>query len=235
MIEDLNEKKLFKGIGATLAHFGLLIIFQIPFIFLMDKSKLGTSIAYLMPYILTMIVFIAIYIKDLKKDFKDFKKNYKKILTTTFKYWLCGFIIMYISGILINLLPIEKVINQQQNAELFYSYPIVEIIIVCLLAPITEEIVFRLSFKKFSNYKWLYATVTGLLFAFIHVITSLIEVKSAIMLIYLIPYGSLGIAFGLAYHKTDNIYGTIFFHALHNAISILELLLIGGIILWVKK
>lgn len=54
------------------------------------------------------------------------------------------------------------------------------------------------------------------------------------MLVYLIPYSALGIAFAYAYKKTDNIYGVILIHGLHNAISLLEIIILGGL-LWQKK
>lgn len=224
MIKNLNSKKLFKGIGVVLLHFLLLILLQIPFIYLTKNDY----IIYLVPYTITLLVFILLFRKDLINDFKDLKKNLKKIIKESIKYWLIGFAIMYISGMIIAMLPIDNVINQEQNTSLLKIYPIIEILIACIIAPITEEIVFRLSFKKFTDNKWLFAFVTGLLFAAIHVLSSL---RNPIMLIYLIPYGALGVTFGLAYYKTDNIYGTMFVHALHNTISILELLIIGGIIL----
>ena len=227
MKKNLDTLKLVKGIGVVLMHFALIYILQIPFL-LFTENLYATTIP---AYFLTMMFFIILYRKELKEDLKDFKKNHKKILITTLKYWLLGFALMYVSGIIINLLPIDTVVNQQQNSDMLKTYPILEILIACLFAPITEEIVFRMSFKGFTDNKWLYAITTGLIFGFVHILTSLLMYKTPLMLIYLLPYGSLGIVFGFAYFKTDNIYGNMIFHALHNAISILELLLIGGILL----
>lgn len=230
MIKDLNEKKLFKGIGTVLLYFFLSIVYQIPFIFLIEKKNFSEPLAILIVYILLAITFVAIYHKDLKKDLKDFKKNYKKILLTTLKYWLIGFVIMIVCNNLIALLPIKGVENQASNESMFKQAPMIEAIMVILFAPLVEEIVYRLSFKRFTSYKWLFTIVTGLIFAFVHVMTSIGSVRDLIMLIYLIPYGALGCAFGYAYFKNDNIYGTMVFHSLHNLISILELILIGGIL-----
>lgn len=231
MKKNLDIIKLLEGIGIVLLHFVLVYLLQIPFLLFTENIYIVT----LIPYFLTMIFFIYIYRKELKNDIKDFKKNYKKILLTTLKYWIIGFAIMFISAIIINKIPIKDVLNQEENAKMLKVYPIIEILIACLIAPVTEEIVFRVSFKKFTKNKWIYAFTTGLIFGFVHVLSSLLTYKTPLMLIYLIPYGALGVVFGLAYSKTDNIYGTMVFHALHNTISILELLLIGGILLWVKK
>ena len=227
MFNNLDEKKLFKGIGAILLYFFATILLQIPFIFFTENQY----IILLVPYTIVLITFILLYKKDLKKDLKDFKKNYKKILLTTFKYWLIGFIIMIALSFIINLLPIKEVLNQEDNKNLLNTYPLIEIAIAVIIAPIAEEIAFRLSFRKFTKNKWAFALTTGLLFGFIHILSSLIQYGNPLYLIYLLPYGTLGTVFGLAYAKTDNIYGTMTFHALHNVLSILELLIIGGVIL----
>ena len=49
-------------------------------------------------------------------------------------------------------------------------------------------------------------------------------------LIYLIPYGSLGVCFALLYYKTDNIFSSIVVHSLHNSIAIFLYLVMGGVI-----
>lgn len=224
MIKNLNEKQLFKGIGTVILHFVVLVLLQIPFLYFTENPY----IYYLIPNILVMIMFIIIYRKELINNIKDLKKNYKKVLLTTLKFWIIGFIIMYLSSLLINLLPIKTSINQQENINLLRNYQLLEILIACIIAPITEEIVFRLSFKGFTDNKWFYSITTGLIFAGVHILSS---ISNPLMLIHIIPYAALGIAFGYAYANTDNIYGTMLMHALHNTISILELLIIGGIIL----
>ena len=50
------------------------------------------------------------------------------------------------------------------------------------------------------------------------------------MLIHLIPYISVGIAFGYAYKKTNNIFGTITVHSIHNAITLIEMIILGGLL-----
>ena len=231
MSKTIDGHKLIKGIGTIILYLVLTIVLQIPFVFLIKKELISSELSTLLVYAMLAIIFIIIFRKDLIKDFKDFKKNGKKIFFTTVKFWLIGFIIMFISAIFINALPIRGNTNQETNIALLKSSPAIEIALACFLAPIIEETVFRLSFKKFSTNKWIYAFVTGILFASIHLISSIDGVKDLIMLIYIIPFGALGVTFGLAYHKTNNIYGTLLVHSLHNTISILQLLLIGGIIL----
>ena len=231
MIKNLQEKQLFKGIGAVLLHFTLGLLAQIPFIFLYKKKLISQGVLILLSYIIVMLVFILIYRKRLITDLKDFKKNCKGILLTTLKLWAIGFVIMIVFSNIIRFIPIKDVANQEANIEFLKSSKLIACLIYIVIAPITEEIAYRLSFRKFTDNKWLFAITTGLIFGLVHILSSINSANDLIMLLYLIPYGALGIVFGLAYHKTDNIYGTMIFHSLHNTISILELILIGGILL----
>lgn len=223
-------KETLKGIGIICLYYIFQLLFSMPFIFLIKSHTISEYTATLFVYILLPIPFILIYLKDLKKDFKQFKTNYKKILLTTLKYWLVGIIIMIISSIIIALSGISDNINQEANINMLKQAPIIEILCAVIFGPILEELVFRRGLKNFTSNKHVYAITTGLIFAFIHIISSISNNSDIIMLIYLIPYGALGIAFGYAYKKTNNIFGTITFHSIHNLISLLEILLIGVIV-----
>ncbi len=223
-------KETLKGIGIICLYYIFQLLFSMPFIFLIKSHTISEYTATLFVYILLPIPFILIYLKDLKKDFKQFKTNYKKILLTTLKYWLVGIIIMIISSIVIALSGISDNTNQEANINMLKQAPIIEILCAVIFGPILEELVFRRGLKNFTSNKHVYAITTGLIFAFIHIISSISNNSDIIMLIYLIPYGALGIAFGYAYKKTNNIFGTITFHSIHNLISLLEILLIGVIV-----
>ena len=88
---------------------------------------------------------------------------------------------MLISSIIIGLLGISDSVNQDTNIELFKNSPIMQAIIAIILAPIIEEIVFRRSFKDFTNNKILFAIVTGLIFGGIHVITSITNIIPTVL------------------------------------------------------
>jgi len=222
----IKEKELLKGIGTVLLYFGLQIVLSIPFSYLYNKHILSLQIDNILLYISIALIFIILYRKSLIKDFKNINKDIFKI---TIKYWLIGLSIMITSSIIISILGIDNNINQENNYLLLKEMPVFELIGAILLAPIIEEITFRLSFKKSFNNKNLFAIITGILFGLIHVLSS-IDTLGLISFIYLIPYSAVGIAFGYAYTKTNNIYGTMLVHSLHNTISIL-LLIIGGNIL----
>lgn len=219
-----NFKEFAKGILVICSYFILQFILIMPFAFLLTKNQISENTVYLFVFSGMTITYIIAYRKSLLKDFKEFKSNYKKILKTTAKYWLIGLAIMLISSIIIGMLGISDSVNQDANIELFKNSPIMQAIIAIILAPIIEEIVFRRSFKDFTNNKILFAIVTGLIFGGIHVITSITNIKDLIMLIHLIPYSSVGIALGLAYKEHNNIIGTMTMHGIHNIIAIIEIL-----------
>ena len=138
---------------------------------------------------------------------------------------------MIVSSYIIGFLSIPtNTTNQEANITMLKTIPIAEILIAVLFAPITEELVFRKSLNKFTNNPHIYAFTTGLLFAAIHLISSIKSINDLIMIIHIIPYSAVGIAFGYAYKKTNNIYGTIVLHSIHNAISLLIIIISGGII-----
>ena len=98
---------------------------------------------------------------------------------------------------------------------------------VSVYAPFVEELTFRKSIRDVINNKWCYVLASGLLFGLLHIIGYIDSVSD---LIYLIPYGSLGVCFALLYYKTNNIFSTIIVHSLHNSIAIFLYLVMGGVI-----
>ncbi len=227
-MKTLNIKETIKGVIIIGLYFILPSILYSPLLFLVNKGIINKVIAYLLLYIILTTFFMIIYHKDLIKDFKLFIKDKKNIMKVSYDCWLKGLAAMYISSIIITALNLAPNVNQEANLEILNKYPLLEFAFACILAPIMEELVFRRSLKKATNDTKLYAITTGILFGLIHVTSSLSQGLS--MLVYLIPYSALGIAFGFAYSKTNNIYGTIIAHATHNFIALILSLLFGGLV-----
>ena len=165
-----------------------------------------------------VIILILLYFKELKKEFKVFKENIKGNLDIAFKYWFIGLIIMCASNIIIGLLtPLNTSSNEQTVQTLVSVTPYLMLFTAGILAPIAEEITFRKGvFKIFKN-KWVFATASGLIFGFLHVVGS----SNILEYLYIIPYGSLGFFFALTYYDTKSIYPSIIMHAVHNSALIL--------------
>ena len=231
--EKFNIKALGKGLLLILVYFlGANIISNIFSFFI--KSKIlpakYNNIYYLLIYVILATIFTLLYKKDLIQDFNKFKKDYKKNLKISFKYYIRGLFIMYLTNyLLIFIFHLSKSVNELQNIEMIKNNMITHTIIIILLAPYIEEIVFRLSFKNMTKDIKLFSIITGIIFGFVHVITSL---SNPIMILLTIPYASVGIGLGYAFRKTDNIFSSISMHMLHNTFTIIIIIIaiLGGIL-----
>ena len=169
------------------------------------------------------IILITIYRKDFFKDLKSYFKNFKKNFETSFKYWLAGLAVMYISNLFITFVLNKQLAGNEETVRNYLvTLPLLMTFDAAICAPINEELTFRKSFKEIFPSKWVFVIMSGLIFGLLH-ITSYIETFSDI--IYLIPYSSLGIAFALLYYKTDNIFSSITMHSIHNLLATLLVLL----------
>ncbi|MEG1142376.1 MAG: CPBP family intramembrane glutamic endopeptidase [Clostridia bacterium] len=113
-------------------------------------------------------------------------------------------------------------INESLNRDILTKLPLFATISVLILAPISEEIAFRGSFKKLFKSELVFSLVTSLIFGSIHVIFNG-------DFLFIIPYASLAFFFASAYFKTDNILVSITMHSFHNLLCLL-LIFIGGLV-----
>lgn len=160
------------------------------------------------------------YRKTIQKDFQNyFLNNFKDNFKTSLKYWGIGLLIMMISNYIIAIITSGQLAeNEEAVRDLIQLAPLYMAFDLMIYAPITEELIFRKSIKDITSNKYIYVLLSGLIFGGLHVISSL---ETAIDLLYLIPYCSLGFAFALLYSKTDNIFSTITVHSLHNTLALL--------------
>lgn len=168
-------------------------------------------------------ILILIYRKTLIKDFKSYTKKLTKNIELGIKYWLIGFLIMIVSNLIITFILNKGIAgNEEELRVLLDSFPIFMLFNTVIYAPLTEELAFRKSIKDAINNKWIYILTSGLTFGMLHIIS---HITTPIDLVYLIPYGALGITFALLYHKTNNIFSTITMHAMHNLLAAIVYLL----------
>ena len=171
-----------------------------------------------------LILLFLIFRKDLIEEWKRFRKNFLENIDIGIKYWLVGLGIMMISNIIITfVINLGQAANEQAVQSMISSLPWLMLINAGLIAPCTEEIIFRKGFKKAFPNKWLFIILSALVFGALHVVTSM---TSPIELLYIIPYGALGAAFAYMYQKTDTIFTSIAMHMFHNtALILLSILL----------
>jgi membrane protease YdiL (CAAX protease family) len=182
---------------------------------------------------------------------KPFEEDLKRINKKTFAFGAMGFGLLYAANIVGTIfLTLIGVMNFKSNASnqdainsMFNtSIPnlIILFIVIVIMAPILEELVFRKAiFKQFKN-KYLALIVSSLAFGMLHVISSALLVfinitngeatffDFVLELIYVIPYSLMGFALGIAYIKSNkNIASSMFAHFLNNLISYIGSLIIS--------
>lgn len=175
------------------------------------------NIMALLIELLIMLILFFIYHKKIIKDFKSFKENYKSIMNISLKNWALGLAIMFVSNIIISMIVGDMANNEAANRALLLSTPIYAIITMIIVAPITEEIIFRLSPRKAFTKKLPYLIYSGMFFGSMHLLSS----TSWLEILYIIPYGALGLFFAKAYQETDNIWSSITIHMVHNALAVI--------------
>lgn len=218
-------KEFLKFIGVFLLYF--IIINFLNILFYNDVTNTNNilrNLATTSISLITITIFFFIYYKTIVKDFYNINKE---ILKDGLKYWLLGYLIMYISNIVLYIIGGDLPINETQNRALILENLYYSIINMAIMAPIIEELIFRRGLRNAFTNKYLFAFTSGLLFSLIHLISEIFVNPSLLIILYIIPYGALGFTFALAYYKTNNIFSSITFHAIHNTIAILLLVIIG--------
>ncbi len=174
--------------------------------------------------IVLLLILFLIFRKDIIKEWKNFKSNFLENIDTGIKYWLVGLAIMMGSNIIINIvMNLGQAANEQAVQQMISALPWLMFINAGIIAPCTEELIFRKSFRKAFPNKWLFVLISALVFGSLHVVTSM---TSPIELLYIIPYGALGGAFAYMYQKTDTIFTSIAMHMFHNSALILLSILV---------
>jgi hypothetical protein len=228
-------KKIIKNSAISLGLILLYLLFSsIPIIFLyfigIDYTTWSTTFKIIYMFICdiaVMTIILGIYHKTLIKDFKEFfNKDIFNNLENSFKYWLVGFIIMVVSNLILSSLTGGIAGNEESVRSLIDIAPIYMAFEVSIYAPIIEELIFRKSIRNITNNKWVYVLLSGLIFGGLHVVSS---ISSPLDLLYIIPYGALGIAFAYSYYKNNNIFSTITMHMMHNTLSFVILIIAGNL------
>ncbi len=163
-----------------------------------------------------MIVIIIVLFKDyFKKSLTDLKKNHFNYFKKYLKYYILGVAIMMVCNSLIMVLGGSTSDNETLVRNQFNFYPIYTFICAVFLAPILEESVFRVSFRKIFKNDILFILMSGLVFGGLHLIGML---DSPLILLYLGAYSALGFVFAFMLAKTDNVFVSMMFHFIHNGV-----------------
>ena len=222
----LNKIKIFFiGLGYIFLYFILSIGLQD--MFYNDISNKTnpflSNAAMIFTDLIVLLIFIIIFRKTLIPDYYDFKKNFKNYLKNNYHYWLIGLGIMIITNNLINIVFNKLPSNETNNIQFLEAFPISAIISFLIFAPIIEELITKVMFKKSFKNEYIFIIFAGLIFGSLHILSA----NSIIECLYIIPYGALSCAFAKMYSKTNNIWTGIFFHSMHNLLALI-IIIIGG-------
>lgn len=176
---------------------------------------------------LILLAVIFIYRKELKYSWFKFKKTAEADLKLAFTYWFVGVLFMMASNFLLSKAGMGIPNNESSVRAMLDSVPFIAGIQLIFIGPILEELVFRQSFYSAFKNKKVFVIVSTLLFGSIHVFGAM---TSYYDLLYLIPYSSVALAFGLTMYKTETVYPTIITHIWHNFLTFFVTFLFSGVI-----
>lgn len=221
------NKNLIKNIGMAILMFILFFyswIFQLIPILLFDmdveklSGKANVMLSAFSSFVLGIVLFI-IYRKDIIVEWKKFKNNFGKNVDIGLSHWFKGLVAMLVFNTILSLVfKAGEANNEEAVQSMITTLPWMMLISSGFLAPWNEELVFRKSIRKIFKNKWLYIGVSGFLFGLAHVFSSATVWTDWL---FILPYGSLGVAFAASYYDTDSIFTPIMFHMLHNIVLVL--------------
>ncbi len=191
------------------------------FIYLAVNSYFkDTVISYTISTAITILILYSMFRNKIKKDIINFKDDFKNNLPH----------IIVVPAILIGLEIIVSLIlsklgiyssNQLAGEDILKNSNFLIIFYTAILAPVFEEMVFRLPYHYSTSNKVLTDIVYSVVFALSHIMT----VDNLLSLIYIIPYLLLSFGIGYNFYKTDNIFMSTLVHIINNSIAVMLILL----------
>lgn len=235
MILERNKSNnyiyILKGLGAIFVYFLVSFFRYVPLDILhisYESLTYTARIIYNLSAELFMILVIyLIFEKEISAAIQDLKKNHLTYFKKYFRVYLIGVFVMMLANLIITMQGGSSSENETTIRTEFQMFPVYIYVSSVFLAPILEELVFRLGFRSIFKNNVLFITVSSLIFGGLHLIGMPLD---ALFPIYLISYCSCGVAFAYMLTKTNNIFVSIGFHFMHNGIlmSLQTFLLIFG-------
>lgn len=134
----------------------------------------------------------------------------RKICLKDILKWLFSYALLFLFYILVNFLGPTQSDTTQAVKSLSLSLPVL-FLDLCILAPVTEEIFMRgmLQGTVFKN-TYIGLVATSVLFAYLH---------GPYTIPSFITYLGMGLAFGIRYKTSDNLWNSILLHFLNNLVA----------------
>ena len=184
--------------------FFLILIFIPIHLSIADKVMRTNSLA--LSIIFTLVELAIFFYVGRKYDLFHIRKiSLKDILK-----WLFSYALLFLFYILVNFLGPTQSDTTQAVKSLSLSLPVL-FLDLCILAPVTEEIFMRgmLQGTVFKN-TYIGLVATSVLFAYLH---------GPYTIPSFITYLGMGLAFGIRYKTSDNLWNSILLHFLNNLVA----------------
>lgn len=219
-INKKDLKNLLTGLGVLvlflLSDFFQIIPLEILKIDIAKMSVLAKLIYSVCFQLLLVFIIILIYKDYLKEKGKEALKHSKEYFDKYFRYWIVLLVLMLGSNYLIGIImPDSMPTNEETIRSIFELYPVYMFISAVIIAPVLEELVFRLSFRYMFTTDLVFIFMSGLMFGAIHVLPS---AENLMELLYIIPYSIPGFVFAYVLAKSRNIFVSMGLHFIHNGI-----------------
>ena len=184
--------------------FFLILIFIPIHLSIADKVMRTNSLA--LSIIFTLVELAIFFYVGRKYDLFHIRKISLKDMLK----WLLSYALLVLFYMLVNFLGPTQSDTTQSIQSLSLSLPVL-FLDLCILAPVTEEIFMRgmLQGTVFKN-TYIGLVATSVLFAYLH---------GPYTIPSFITYLGMGVAFGIRYKTSDNLWNSILLHALNNLVA----------------
>lgn len=183
----------------------------------------------IMSRIICIGIITLFYYKDFIKEAKELKREPgNKLAQSLIWYFICLGAMM-VSNLILLIIFKSISTNETEVRTMLFDNPFPMLVMISILAPVMEEMVFRKSLAPLFKNKYLFALTSGIIFGLGHLIVDLVSPGFKLLrLLYIIPYGSLGFGFALMDKNCKSTFPSIIMHCLHNTFTALLILSQGG-------
>lgn len=226
-MEEIGKKRPIIMLGIYLTYvilniiIGVAIMVAATMVFKQDPTEVNTlSLMLVDLFLLTSVAISGIFIfkKELKLGLSLMTQ--KRNIIMVFAGVGIVFVGNILASIVTTLLGGGVSANQALIESMFGEFPWIIVLTAIFLAPLVEELVFRLALFNIFKNKVLAICVSVLLFGLIHVLISG-------DIINILPYLVMGSVFSLAYYLSKNIWVSIGIHFINNLISVILMFLVN--------
>lgn len=183
-------------------YLSILVVLMLVYVFKVDMSNSNYYNLALLNFVASLaiaLVMVLINFGIIKESIKKIKETYKtsvvlkflgNVIVVTFTLYIVRFAASYVSSLIALIFKLESttIDNQKMIESLLGSAPAMMIISACILAPISEELLFRGAMKKAIKNKKVFITVSGLTFGLAHITDSFLFVFEILSIGILLSY-----------------------------------------------